>query len=429
MARRTGGTLAAVALALGLLAGLSAEATPLYAVQAAHSCDGCHVEPRGWANPPVADRRCTLDCGGCHVSPAGGGMRTAAGAYYGRQVLATWGPRPGPEPRPDRARFDLFRGFSGWSAGTLDASTLGDRYGTIPPDPFFDYGLDFRSAFFIPLEASDREWARFPMQADAYALVRPAEHLTLYASGGLMGSRRRAYDDPNHDTKFQALVAAREVFAKVDRLPYNAYLRAGRFAPAFGWKVPDHTSFTRRDLGFDQDRQVFGLDLGANPNYPYANLALFYQGFGGVAGDREEEGLGMGATAGYRDLAGHLGLSFERLRLFREPDRTALGVNYALNLYPLALLGEVARQQRGGVTSLYTLQEVHWLLLRGVTALAKYDGLDPDTRRGGDRVHRGTAALQWTPYPYLQIDAQIRRTFLPAALDEDDLLFMLHVFL
>ncbi len=37
--------------------------------------------------------------------------------------------------------------------------------------------------------------------------------------------------------------------------------RAGRFLPAYGVRVADHTTFTRRSLGFDMHDQVYALEL------------------------------------------------------------------------------------------------------------------------------------------------------------------------
>lgn len=83
----------------------------------------------------------------------------------------------------------------------------------------------------------------------------------------------------------------------------------------------------------------------------------------------------------------------------------------------------------GGRTSLFTYQELNWLIARGLSAMVKYDGMDLDTRDGGDRYHRGTVGAQWNPYTYLQLDLQYRRTFLPGETDEQDLLAMFHAYL
>src|SRR5688572_14044427 len=98
-----------------------ANATPFYGVGSGHACDTCHIEPLGWKNPPVKDRKCTLDCIGCQVTPTGGGMRTVTGRFYGEQVLPMYGERPadGIDPKvylprgfPSKGRYSLKEGFS-----------------------------------------------------------------------------------------------------------------------------------------------------------------------------------------------------------------------------------------------------------------------------------------------------------------------------
>ena len=81
---------------------------------------------------------------------------------------------------------------------------------------------------------------------------RVQKHVALYASFGLMGSRSNG-DVSDGDLftyqTFKSYVANRELFVKLDHLPYNTYVLAGRFNIPYGWRIPDHTSYVRRQLG------------------------------------------------------------------------------------------------------------------------------------------------------------------------------------
>ncbi len=416
-----------------------ARATPLYSVRSASACNTCHVEPTGWSEGALRERRCTLGCGACHVSPTGGGMRTPAGSYFAQQILPRAGRRPAPDNPAGNSAFSVFRGFSGWEPGPTPISSVPEPYGSLDRDPGFDWGFDFRGAAFYPLEASDRDSALFPMQADLYLLGRPLSHLSLYGSIGAMGSKDRTYDDLSKRTGFQQVVAAREVFVMADRLPYNSYVRGGRFAPPFGLRIPDHTSFVRRELGFDQNRQVFGVEGGMNPNYPYVNLAVFYQGWDAWPGDVEDEGVGFAATSGYRDLAGQVGLGVQGLDRFHDQEgidrELSLGVFWGLNLFPVTYLGELDWRTRSmenaapDYRSAFLYQELNWELTRGLDTFLKYDWLDLDVGEAGDQVHRGTCGLRWNPYTAIQVEVQYRKTLVPDATDEQDVLVMLHAHL
>ena len=61
---------------------------------------------------------------------------------------------------------------------------------------------------------------------------------------------------------------------QADNLPYRGYVRAGRFNNGYGWRIPDHTSFIRKPLGLDQNRQVLGVEGGINPNYEFVNASV-----------------------------------------------------------------------------------------------------------------------------------------------------------
>jgi len=414
-----------VVAVLGLLPGYvpRSSATPIYAARSVHACDTCHIEPAGWANPEMRDRRCSLDCSVCHVSPTGGGMRTSSGLFYGTQMLPTWGPRPSdhteddkylPDGHPGQGRYRSGEGFSGWWPGELDSTELEDRYGSITPDPAVRTGGDFRVMQYTPIGASYGPML-FPMQAELYLAARPQRKKTvIYADAGLKSSRSglnilgSELEGPVADAVDYFRV--REAFVMVDRLPYKSYVRAGRFNPAYGLRIPDHTSFVRRALGFDQDRQVFGLEGGINPNYPYANVAVFREGIEAWPGDTGAPGWGVGATGGVRELGWHAGGSI--MTVFEDDGATelTLGPQYTLNLYPLVVLGEVDLQHRtlDGEASqkLFVYQEFNYLISRGVSAKLKLDWRDDGLDSEQNSATRLTLGGEWHPWTRFHLEAQ-----------------------
>lgn len=452
MSVSTGGALpwlrlGAAVLGLCLVLGLSGavQATPIYAIRAANACDTCHTEPIGWKQPEVAQRLCTMGCNGCHVNLTGGGLRTPSGQFYGKEVLPTWGTPPSAwadlkqyqqyaHPNaPTQGRYRLFEGFSGWwDNGKIPMDQVKDRFGDIDPDPAWQVGADVRLAVFGPLESeSQRDWAVFPMEADLHVAYRAAERVQLYVSGGLKGSRQ----DPE-DIALSDYFTVREAFAKVDRLPYNSQVRVGRFTPAYGWRLPDHTSFIRRDLGFDQNRQVFGVDAIYNPNYLVIQGGPFYQGLEGWPGDTGDKGFGASMIAGWRDLGWQVLGNLHTLQREQGFSDVTGGVSWGLNLYPLVYLGELdARHQFGqegaqDVNALFAYHEINWLISRGLSALLKYDWQDANLRLRDDHRHRATLGLQWHPYTFHSLDVQYRLNFQPAFtpgdLNEQDLLAIYH---
>jgi len=415
--------LPALAAAL-VFAGLArrTEAQPGYALRSANDCGTCHVEPTDWANPEVKDRLCSLNCTTCHISPAGGGLRTPSGLYYGRESVPWFGHRPSahaaPRENPTDGQYDFLKGFSGWAPGQTPSGSVADRYGNIDPDPKFVAGADLRAMAYFPLAEGDYA-SVFPMQADLYGAARLSRHLQLYADVGLYSSRSTfALDEAYRSTRPSALdyLKIDELFVKYDRLPYNGYVRAGRLAPTYGWRIPDHTSFIRRDLGFGETRSWFGVEAGINPNYPYANLALFYQGLDFWPGETSATGVGAAASAGVRELGWQAGGNVHVLTLADGGLDVAAGPQWGINWNPVVYLGEFDYRRLGdgegdATSALFAYHEVQWLFHRGLAAKLKYDWMDPSLDYKDDHLNRVALGLDIAPYTSFELEPQYRRTW------------------
>lgn len=410
-----------------LLGGISAaEATPYYSIGSGSTCNTCHIEPLNWKNPAIKDRRCTLDCKGCHISPTGGGLRTPFGRFYGEETLPIWGGRPSdgvdvdryrPKGFPNKGQYSLFKGFSGWWPGKIPHREIPDRLGKINPTPKAQFGADFRM---MNLLAGDFGFQVFPMEAQAYLAYNPSQKLTFYADVGLQGAVGELSPE---------ILWVRETFAMVHDLPYNSYIRAGRFTLPYGWRLPDHTALTRAGL-FDQFRQAYGVEMGVIPNEGWLNLALWKQGLVGWPGDFQQPGIGVTAQGGVRKLGFQLGASVHAMKA--DPggeDELMAGPLFALNLNPFIYLGEfdVRRTIANGVAtdSLITLHEVRWQVARGVAPKLRYEWLDPVLNEVGDNIHRVQAALELNPTRYFQLEFNARET-LEAGFLRTDVFVQLH---
>jgi hypothetical protein len=179
-----------------------ADALPQFSVQAAASCESCHVRPAGWDNPEVRLRKCTLSCNGCHVNPTGGGLKNAGGLFFGRRDLPLLGRKfDHPQHRLDEQNRPV-NPMNSIAGQPIPPSNSDARFDGIRADPTFQYGGDFRGmAFVANLEGDDSgsefdETRLFPMQADLYLAwkpYKPSAHnhgrLTIYGSAGAVGQR------------------------------------------------------------------------------------------------------------------------------------------------------------------------------------------------------------------------------------------------
>jgi hypothetical protein len=168
--------------------------------------------------------RCTT----CHFSPTGGGLLTPYGRSLSHEELSTTG---GSSANAGDAREPRFL----WGA-------LGER---LPHG--LSLGLEMRPSHLDVNFPGGSVTRDFFMTADLIAAYRQG-NWTAYAEVGRQ---------PRSDG------------AKIDSYEYwvshqsekGLGVRAGRFTPAYGIRLADHTAFNRAPLGLDAYDQVFGLEV------------------------------------------------------------------------------------------------------------------------------------------------------------------------
>jgi hypothetical protein len=294
------------------------------------------------------------------------------------------------------------------------------RYGDLNADPVFRFGWDIRSAVLV-----SRQSLAFPMQADLALAVHPAERFTVLVNVGARG-RTSGIGDVVDDPSTPYL---REGFVLVHELPYRAYAKAGRFVPAFGLRLDDHTSFIRRQFDLDSslpESRVTGVEIGASPNYPSVNLSVFRTNKTAVSSAFDlfdtGDGSGMALNAGYRELGWSLGASFmtRDQSLGGGARATTFGVYGVVNPWfykrslPLTYQAEVdygKADRPGGSTEaakMAVYHELDWLAGNGLNFLVKHDWEEPDTEVKDDEAHRVSAGVQFTPVPGVTVDGRFR---------------------
>lgn len=416
-----------------------AQALPQFSVESARSCQTCHIAPENWENPELKLRKCSLSCGSCHVNPTGAGMRNEAGRFYGLQTLPARGPRltetaarPTSPPPPGSP----------------------ERFAGISPNPRFQIGADVRLMAIGEIGAEEAEGdgapddnvAVFPMQTDLHVALRPFNpsrqnegRLTLLATVGALGSRAEEFNG------FTDRVYLKEWMAIYQDLPYQLYVKGGRFLPAFGWRLDDHTAFTRQGQTFDHQRQVTGIEIGLNPNYAYGHLSVYRNTPTGSAPLVDDSGFGTALTAGYRELLWQAGGS---LMYESRDDATDVwaGANWSLNLFqadhpwkggnvaPLIYLGELDVRRTDPVlasmetyTGIVAYHELNYRVSRGLTVAGRYDWIDRNIDLKDDHVSRYVAELRLHPYRGVELIGQYRQLTSPASESESQGLVQLHL--
>ncbi|MBI4822531.1 MAG: hypothetical protein HY791_40095 [Deltaproteobacteria bacterium] len=440
-------TIGALALA-SLLVGTDALALPQFAIRSSRTCNNCHVEPFEFENPSIELRKCSLNCGTCHVNPSGGGMRGGSGRYYGREEVPLFGSRPS-EWVAESVLTSSAGPASGPSSGptTFEAARSGAhipghraRYAGLEPFPIVQLGADLRLMGYFPEGGTN---AFFPMQTDLHLAVRPYNpeqlnegRVTVLATLGFEG--RRA----NEFSGFADRFFVKEYWALAHDLPYQLYGKLGRFLPAYGWRLDDHTPFIRQGQGFDNEAQVTGLEVGLNPNYLFGHLSIFNPALEWDKPIESDRGIGVAASGGYRELLWQLGGQF-MAQARKDATELWAGAHWGLNFHeathdwkglelaPVIYLGELDVQTRtpeGGdaVTALSAFHEVDVEAHRGINLKLRYDWRDANLSNLDDHRHRLTFGFEIHPYTFVEVIAQYRLNLEPGSRDDNEGILQVH---
>jgi hypothetical protein len=181
---------------------------------------------RAHAEPIFLSRQYT-SCTTCHFSPTGGGLLTPYGRSLSREELSTTGKSH--EPVANGAV-----PTTGWDLSQ-------NRFGRLSA------GIDVRPAHLDVRFDGGSVTRDFLMTADVIAAYRVNEW-TVYGELG----RQPRLDGTKIDS-YEYWVA--------HQAEKGLGLRAGRFLPAYGVRLADHTAFTRAPLGLDTYDQVYGLEV------------------------------------------------------------------------------------------------------------------------------------------------------------------------
>jgi hypothetical protein len=399
-------------------------------------------------------------------------MRNAAGRFYGRATLPLVATSPRPTQDWDRNWFGLFPRMDKATTYTHDLpqgpdslaqvgekrfaaheslargkpagypipeSYFQGRYWRLNADPLFQISFDVRLAALLSGGGS-----AFPMQFDLGALLHPVERMSLVANVGARG-RAGGFQETVEDPESPYL---REGYLLLHELPYGIYAKGGRFVPAYGLRLDDHTSFIRRQFDLDgslPEVRVTGVEVGASPNYPFLNLSWFRTNPATEPPPAFDifdvgPGWGMAANLGIRELGWSLGGSAMVRRNSASPEEEAtMGGAYGVfNLWHYArsvpLTGQ-AEFDQGSFTSpsgrkrtaraFFT--EIDYLLGNGLNLLAEYDWEDPDIEVEGDAAQRLAIGVQFTPYPGITLDTRLRGLVPAEGASGGDVFLQLHL--
>ena len=177
-------------------------------------------------------------CTACHYSPSGGGLLTPYGRSLSREEISTFGRRDAAAP-------------DDW----VEEEFL---FGAVGSDSPLQLGLDLRpSQLRIHAGGRDLPDRNFLMNLDLQAAWRAGD----WTAYGTVGRRPGG-----------GLVTYEHWLAR--RVSDRVSVRGGRFLPAYGVRLADHTSLARDRLGLAEDDQIYGVELGVSTDRSLLQVAV-----------------------------------------------------------------------------------------------------------------------------------------------------------
>lgn len=337
-------------------------------------------------------------CSSCHVSPTGGGVLTEYGRKASEDFLTTWG-REGEN------------GFL-WNAVQLPSNVAA--------------GANVRHISYKRDLDGVRTEKRFIMQVEGEVAVKLGSKVWVDFSRG-------GYNKFEQTQRAYVLVAPND----------NLFIRAGKFFVPYGIYEADHTTITRRELGFDQGMETINAEIGlqSEAGEIIGDVILGDSKTGDASIDPRSKDRGvMIRAASY--YGGKSQFGFNLLSTTGDfVDRNAFGAFAITGLGERFLyLGEVDFEQKKLVSSLsgrkqnsalLSHQRVSFEATRGLHVSANWDSLLPLKSDLHTRQWSAGPGIQWFPRPHFEFSVQAAKIYQGAYSDPRgyDLKMMSHLWL
>lgn len=342
-------------------------------------------------------------CVQCHVAPAGGGALSAWGRSEVGDTLARGG----------------------------DGAFL---HGLVSLPEWLDLGGDVRLAGLVndTGNANGAELAAFPMQAELGAHVAVGD-VHAVGSVGILGAVRAG---PPPMTGISEPVTLPWLISREHYLMWRpgdegAYVRLGKFFTPFGLRLPDHTTYVRRYLGYNLLEEPYAFSAGYVALPWELHVAVFVSDRLRWA-PREE----IGASVMYERRSGPMVL-IGSARATRGDDQSKETGSLAAKLWSesLSLLwmaeidGGWHHLPGAGRPQLAGYFGPVWFPTRGLSIATAYEYYDEDLRSGSNTRHAADVWCSFMPSAHFELALAARYQWIGSAGRAASAILQLHYFL
>jgi hypothetical protein len=213
------------------------------------------------------------------------------------------------------------------------------------------------------------------------------------------------------------------------------YLKAGQFYLPFGWRLQDQSAFVRIATNIAMFTPDRGVELGLEHGRWSAQLDVT----NGYVNQGKPNGYQVTGNVVHTQSIWRVGVSGSFTQS-SSGNRNQEGVYAGLRTGPVVWLTEADVIHQDGAeaagvsaaTMVPAFVEADWLVHKGNNLKLTYDYLDPQRSTDGNGQSRWSFVYEFTPYPFVQLRAGLRRYSGPQEIDAQNftLSFIeLHAFL
>lgn len=316
-------------------------------------------------------------CISCHVNPTGGIIRNENGFFFGKNVVSR-------------------------------ASSIDKDYLLSPRlNENILFGLDFRSQYLYSQEKKRSDFQE--MTGSVYLNASVSRKIDLLARYDFLNSVWEAYG-----------------IARI--LPNEGYIKVGTFAPSFGIRMDDHTSYTKggdygllfsigaiQGLIYNPFYVETGIELGVNiSSWGFFTASIGKNKFNAVLTTDPTLTTRLEINSSLNEIGFVFGgsLASTKVRAGINKLNTILYGGFAgIGTSEFSLMGEfdVANDYlEKDLISSAMMIEASYLIDVGIEAIIRYDRFDRDIKKENDQLSHLILGFEFFPFAFVELRPQIR---------------------
>jgi hypothetical protein len=318
---------------------------------------------------PEMARHGYTQCTACHVSPTGGGLLTAYGRELAGELLSTW-------------------------SAKNESQFLHSEIGAKLAEKGWLFGGDVRELQYRYKDKNQLTGKLFLMHAD-FQVAYQTEHFTgVMSIGQIEDPTSGDFTGNFYSTMYYGFIHFTDELG----------LRAGRFDPAFGLNLPDHTVVTKAGLGFAPTLQFDTLEANYLSEH-WTILATAARTVDNTIDSEQETVRTVNVSYSFLNRM-RIGASYWEGQ-GTQLNRHIYGVNAILGFTDKFYnLTEVDFENQSTDDGAYVMSQLAYEIYKGIIPYVQYQRQHTDLTNMATLTDMYGAGFHWFPRPHFELSGE-----------------------